>query len=209
MQAKVHTILGLRGSGKSRLLRAICRSHSRLVLIDTLQEHGRVGYVPLLDPDEFRRKMLASDSSPFRYGITPECDEIMEWVERACAARRGVCLAVDELDWWYPSSVHPIGEGLAAIVRYGRHYDQSLVVTVRRPTAISHLITSQSVIWSFPMSEPRDCEYVRKVSGMDPSRLSVPVKDSEGNTVVSEVIRTDCGDVKVCRFNLLTGEITA
>ena len=41
----VHAILGVRGYGKSRLARAIVACEKRLLVVDTLGEHGALGDV--------------------------------------------------------------------------------------------------------------------------------------------------------------------
>lgn len=202
----VHSILGKRGSGKSCLLRKVCLAAERLIVVDTLGEHCAAGYVEHV-PD------LASlidrlDAPRYRLGFCPSPNgyEEVEYVERLAASRFQVTLAVDEIDRWYPSPMSPLGNGLASICNYGRHYGQGLVVTVRRPAAISRHLTAQGVLWVFPMRDDRDRVYVVRNTGIDAASIDILNTDNDGHTIVTEVLRHDRA-TQVLRFDLSTGEL--
>lgn len=133
--------------------------------------------------------------------VAPLTPAQAEYVIAACAARESITLAIDELDYWYPSSTATLCFPLQALVRYGRHYDQTLIVTARRPQAVGREITSQAVLWCFPMQEPRDLDYVKQFASFDVSELG-----EVGDEI--QVMRADGGDVQVLTFNRRTLELS-
>jgi hypothetical protein len=187
-------------------LRKVCLDADRLILIDTLGEHSQAGYVEHIESiGEIIERM---EAPTFRLGYCPSpngYDEV-EYLERVCASRWDVTLAIDEMDKWYQSSLAPLGDGLAAIVNYGRHFRQGIVATVRRPTAISRDLRSQGTLWIFPMRDDRDRAYVYRNTGIDGGGIGVAETDSAGRTVVSEVIRREYV-TQVLQFNLQTGAL--
>lgn len=202
----VHSILGKRGSGKSCLLRAVCLAAGRLLVIDTLGEHCAAGYVE--DVPDLGSLAGRLDAPRFRLGFRPSPNGYVEveYVERLVASRYQITLAIDEIDRWYPSPNTPLGDGLASICNYGRHYGQGLVTTVRRPAAISRHLTAQGVLWAFPMRDDRDRLYILRNVGVDAGVIQILETDSQGHTIVTEVLRHD-RETQVLRFNLGTGEL--
>ncbi len=202
----VHAILGLRGYGKSRLFRALCADHTRLIIADTLGEHGELGTV--VDESGLQSGLSGAPVS-YRFVLRPLDYAVMEWLERVAASREGCCLAVDEIDMWYSDSRSPIGYGLRALVMYGRHYDQTLIAVARRPFNMSRDVTSQADLWCFPMREPRDRQYVKDVSAFDPGELRVlEMGMIDGNEVIlrTELARVGARGTEVGEFNLETGQ---
>ena len=199
MSASVHVVLGQRGKGKSRLLRKLCEeSGNRRIVLDTLREHA--SWAPCRDLEYFRQALLTLER--YDMSVSPLTRAQAEYVIGACAARCGITLAIDELDYWYPSSTATLCFPLQALVRYGRHYDQTLIVTARRPQAIGREITSQGILWCFPMVEPRDLDYVRQFASFDVSELG-----ESGDEI--QVLRADGGDSKVLTFNRRTLSLSA
>lgn len=203
----VHAILGLRGYGKSRLFRALCADETRLIMVDTLGEHGELGEI--CDCPRMQ-SLLHAEPDSFRLIYRPTTYEEVEWVERVAAARNDTTLAVDEVDMWYPDSRAPVGEGMRALVMYGRHYSQGLITVARRPFNMSRDVTSQADLWCFPMREPRDRQYVKDVSGYDPGELRVleTCSGDDGNEWVirTELARVGARGTEVGEFNLETGQ---
>lgn len=207
-QAKCHVVLGKRGDGKSRLCRTLCFEDRRLVVIDTLGEHVEDGYVkPAETPEAFRRVLLEADpAKPFRVGFYPGSEDEFEWAVQAVAARRGLALFIDEIDFWYEDSRTTPGQPLRNMVRYGRHDDQRLVVVARRPAAVHRSITSQAVLWVFPgITEPRDVDYIERYAPeLDMATLAV--RQTQGDyKIETDVARVEDGKVTIWRFNLVTG----
>lgn len=203
----VHAILGLRGYGKSRLFRALCADETRLIVIDTLGEHDALG--DIVDIPQMQAR-LSNTPETFRLVFRPVEYEETEWCERLAAARPRCCLAVDEIDMWYPDSRAPVGTGLRSLVMYGRHYEQTLVCVARRPFNMARDITSQADLWCFPMREPRDRQYVKDVSGYDPGGLLVldtrPGDDGRDLILRTELARVGARGTEIGEFNLETGQ---
>ncbi len=203
----IHAVLGLRGYGKSRLARAIVADATQLIVIDTLWEHEGLGEavdceglqsVLSRNPESYRLRVHTSTEP--EQGRA-EC----EWLERVAAARPGSTLFIDEIDYWYTGAQERPGEGILSVVRYGRHFDQTLVAVARRPQAMSKEITSQATLWVYPMQEVRDRDYVRRLSGFDPGDLSVIV-ERDGMILQCELARVGIRGVEVGVFNLETGQ---
>lgn len=204
MLTGVHAVFGYRGSGKSRLARAIVAPARKLLIVDTLGEHRGLG-TPVT-PEELARA-LSSEPEAYRYVIRPDNYETVDWLERVAAAREGCCLFIDEIDFWYQDSRAVPGEGLLSLTRYGRHYGQSVVAVARRPAAMSRSVTSQGTLWCFPMREPRDCKYVGEFANVDPSDLKT-LEERDGLVIESEIVRAGLRGVERGRFNLETGQYT-
>lgn len=204
MLSGVHAILGHRGSGKSRLARAIVAPARRLIVIDTLGEHTVLGTPTTV---EGLASSLAPGPNAYRYVIRPPNYDTVEWIERVAAARPGCCLFVDEIDYWYTDARALPGEGLLSLTRYGRHYDQSLVTVARRPADLSRSVTSQATLWCFPMREPRDRSYVAQFADLDPGDLKL-VRERDGLVLETELARAGLRGVERGRFNLETGQYT-
>lgn len=202
MLSGVHAILGYRGSGKSRLARAIVAPARRLIVVDTLGEHGGLG-TPT-NPDGLSRA-LACGPEAYRYVVRPDNYDTVEWIERVAAARPGCCLFVDEIDYWYTDARAVPGDGLLSLTRYGRHYEQSLVAIARRPADMNRAVTSQGTLWCFPMREPRDRTYVAQFADLDPADLAL-VQERDGLVIETEVARAGLRGVERGRFNLETGQ---
>lgn len=198
----VHAILGHRGSGKSRLARAIIAPSRNLLIVDTLGEHGNLA--PRVTVEQLA-SALAANPEAYRYGVLPPNLETVDWLERVAAARPGCCLFIDEIDYWYTDSRAVVGDGLAALVRYGRHYEQSVVAVARRPADLSRTVTSQATLWCFPMREPRDRAYVAQFANIDPGELQV-IRERDGLILETEIARAGVRGCETGRFNLETGQ---
>ncbi len=202
----VHSILGVRGSGKSCLFRSVCLEAERLVIVDTLGEHCQSGYVEYVHQISDLIEKLREPAFRVGYCPSPNGYEEVEYIERLVASRYQITLGIDEIDKWYPNPMSVLGDGLASIVNYGRHWGQGLVSTVRRPAAISRHLTAQGVLWAFPMRDDRDRGYVVKNIGIDPGSIDILATDANGYTVETEVLRHE-RTTQVLRFHLLTGEL--
>ncbi len=203
MLTGVHAILGHRGSGKSRLARAIVAPARRLIVVDTLGEHGCLGTT--VAPDALARA-LAAGPDAYRYCVRPDNLDTVDWLERVAASRPGCCLFVDEIDYWYQDARAVAGEGLLSLARYGRHYDQALVAVARRPADLSRSVTSQATLWCFPMREPRDRAYVAQFTTFDPATLRILRESPEGYVLETELARAGLRGVERGRFDLSTGQ---
>jgi hypothetical protein len=178
----------------------------RLVVIDSIAENVQKGLLPEVDPEELRYIMRAEEA--YRVAIVPETLEEVEWIADAVAARRNISLVVDEIDYWYPSSKHPVGRGFLNIARYGRHYNQQLVAVAREHSALHPSYRSQGILWVFPVRERGDVAYVQAVTGgFQAHTLRVVQKDSAGHILRTEVARIDGTEVRVCEFDLVASRL--
>jgi len=203
MTPGVHAILGHRGSGKSRLARALVAPSRKLLIVDTLGEHS--GLARRVQPEALAAALAATPDA-YRYGVTPCNLETVDWIERVAASRPGCCLFIDEIDFWYPDARATVGVGLSSLVRYGRHYDQTVVAIARRPADLSRTVTSQASLWCFPMREPRDRAYVAQFSSFDPADLRILETSREGYVIRTEIARTSIRGLEIGEFNLVTGQ---
>lgn len=215
MQSQVHVLMGMRGTGKTTLLRRILNPRpDRLVVIDSLGELARLGFVQGVDAETFRQTLLTR--ATYRIGIYPRDEAIFEWVCGAVAARHDITLAIEELDRWFPNTASQPPQELLDIALVGRHYGQSLVCVVHRPVTIHHSILSQAILWVFPMIDANDRRTVQMHSrrtnapdGLDPGDLQVVETDVKGNVLVTEVARVSLVDVQILHFDLRTGSLSA
>lgn len=150
---------------------------------------------------------ILKSGEPYRIGVVPEEELAVAWICQWCASLRGTTLFIDEIDYWYPSSLHIPCQGILDIARYGRHYDQTLVAVARRPSAVHPSYRAQGTLWVFPMRERGDCAYVRDVTGgFDPKSLKVLESEGE-HRLVSQVARLDPNGVVLHKFDLRNGDL--
>lgn len=177
----VEAILGKAGSGKSRLLTALCINDARLVVVDTMLEHGELA--PQEHADDLYEDIHGG--RPYRGSIWCQSVDDVEWVANLCASQRHVTLAIDEYSYWYPTPTHLPGAGVLAIVRCGRKLAQRLVVCTQSPGAISKQMLSQARMWILPLNEPRERQYVLDRTGgaVDPGELTP--YEADGQRVIA------------------------
>lgn len=158
-------------------------------------------------------RALASNPAAYRYVIQPRCLEEVEWIERVAASRRGCCLFVDEIDWWYADYRATPSEGLTALSQLGRHYDQALVTVARRPAVMMHCIMSQAELWCFPTHSPPDRKRIMEYRAPDPIDLEIlrdtpNPEDPSGPPWIleTEICRSGVRGTQVGRFDLERGQ---
>ena len=201
--------------GKTTLLRQLLSPlPSRLVVVDSLGELSRKGFVQGVTPDEFGR--ILTERETYAVGVYPDSDETFEWVCDAAAARSDITLAIDELDRWLPTTSHLPPQSLLDMSLTGGHYGQHLICIVHRPAGIHHAILSQSTVWVFPMFDANDRRTVQKhtarpnnPAGVDPGELAILESDERGWTQRVEVARVSHTEVQHLAFDLRTGVLTS
>lgn len=206
--------MGIKRSGKTTLLKELLTPlPERLVVLDTLNELSSRGFVRGVDADEFQSTLLNQER--YAVGIFPGDFERFAWVCEACAARRDITLAIDELDVWCPTTAHLPPQPLLNMSLTGGHYGQTLICITHRPVSIHHSILSQGILWVFPMFDANDRKTVMRHTtregwpkGFDPVTLRTLRTNEQGHIKAVEVARITPTDVMVCAFDLESGELT-
>jgi hypothetical protein len=182
--------------GKSNLLKLLTADDQRLLLVDTLAEHYDVAEA--LPFGEGLDRIADAGDGDFRVAIPPMTELDYFMLERVAASRDNITLAVDELDRWYRGSRVPLSDDLYFIVNYGRHFNQRLVISVRRPVACSTDIRAASDVWVFPQTHKADRKYVEDSLGFDPGELQVIERDARRRVLKTEVAHAeDAGEVTI------------
>jgi AAA domain-containing protein len=171
----VSIILGVRGFGKTTLLRRLLMDRPRVVGVDPMDQfqpiawaasqHGRIydglpGALPR-PPRRFFASVPLDWNDPL--------ETISDAVEAAVRAQ-DVTLAIDEADVHLgPTTIPAI---LRAAIHVGRHFGISVIVTARRAAGLPRLLTSQADrIYAFRTHEPRDKQYFRELTGEVPDGI--------------------------------------
>ena len=200
-----HVILGRPGSGKSSLARLLTREARRLLVVDTLAEYADSDLARVDDDGLLDALLAAGDDGGYRLAWTPIAESgdpvALPW-QFACGASAARCdstLLLDELDYWLPrGACQPLPGELAAILRYGRHYRQSVVAVVRRPADISRTLTAFATVWAFCLYEPRDRQYIAALGGPDPATLEPHVVARiPGRTGPYDLYRLELGPLRL------------
>lgn len=167
---RVNVLIGKTGSGKSRLLNVLVAPVPRLVIVDTMMEHGGLAQ----DVDIETLNHIVSSGGDFKVAHYPMDNEDFDWICQKVAATPNTSLAIDEYSMWYPVAQMAPNKGVLAIVRCGRKLKQQLFVITQSPGAITKQITGQAAIWAFQMDESNDCDYILKRTNgkVDPSTLT-------------------------------------
>jgi hypothetical protein len=166
-EKKVVLIFGKRGSGKSYFAQSLIAGAARLVIYDTLGEHGRGVVFDRDQYDLFRRFWKGCYQDSFRIVYRPiEPDLELAWIAELVWECGDVTFLVEEVDTF--CSAYRIEPEFANIIQRGRHRNITLIGITQRPYGIHRLLTSQAKeIYIFATNEPRDREYLRNLIGQD------------------------------------------
>jgi hypothetical protein len=161
LQNKVVGIVGRKGSGKSRIFQQILQRCPRVLVFDTMGEHGWIpnrcnslesvgrflGWASV--QDKFAGSLIPQNE------IEPAFDQIAEWTYE----QGGMTLGVEEVPFLCsPSYVPP---GLDRIVRLGRHRQIDLIYTGQRMAEIARRLTAATDVFVlFQHTEPRDLDAI-------------------------------------------------
>jgi hypothetical protein len=170
-QAGIVWVGGVRGMGKSTLVRHLASKAPRMLAHDP---HGEHDGLPLSDHEaaEYLEGLAArSQLDRFRVCVTvtePERFARLAW------ALRELCpdylLLVDEVDLVAPPMREPWA--FRRIVAQGRHHGISVLAASRRPAEVSRLVTSQArEFYCFFTREPGDVRYLASIFGEDADAL--------------------------------------
>jgi len=161
----VLAVFGRKGSGKSTLVKAITREHSRVIVFDALGEYGEGSKQIAFGFDACLKALEANVKAPkcflsLRLRDTGDYYDLMEVVFEM----PGTLFVLEETSLYCSPSVLP--PELSALVRYGRHRGLDQIYIARRPSEVHRDLTAQAdVIVSFEQREPRDLDYLRAATG--------------------------------------------
>jgi hypothetical protein len=146
---------GSPGTGKSTMLRARLRAHSRAVVLDPSPDKvdawRRAGYTRVRDLPELSKAIAASYRGGWRVVWTPpaeRCGEALHEVSRLLwkyqereRHPRPVALGVDEMAFCYSNAQSRRSDlsGFMALVLQGRHLDISIYGATQRPQDVAAL----------------------------------------------------------------------
>lgn len=163
-------ICGQKGSGKTYLAANMARSlHSigrRVICVAPMAGFALPGS-PIIKTAEIGLYHKYKNASIV---VNPTDDNIALTAFRYALTVGDLCLFVDEIDLYF-SPFKP-DDNLLRIVRYGRHFNLSLVAISQRPASVcKDLIAQADYKIFFRTTEPNDLAYLKKWSGIDPGRL--------------------------------------
>lgn len=184
--APVRVVLGMRGFGKTTLVRELVAAEPRMLAYDPLDEHGCLA----LEWEAFRRYVDANLPSPrFRLALVDDAD----WSEDFCAIARvlaerqpGYLLLLEEADLVAAPGQEP--PAFKWLMRRGRHFGVAVVACTRRPAELSRNVTAFATeMYVFRTQEPRDLAYLIGYIGRDAAaqveELPAPVITRDALTV--------------------------
>lgn len=165
-KAAISVIFGARGYGKSTRAREIVRGKKRLIVVDTLGEHG-AGRKKIKTPSELVAAVKADS-----FNLALQFDDAhfgFDWACRVARAVRNATLMVDEVDNYVTAGGAP--PPFDWLVRYGRHNGVELVCIARRPPDVWRNLTANAdYIYAFYTIEPNDVRYFEKYIGQSSAR---------------------------------------
>lgn len=166
----VRVVFGHKGYGKSYRVARIVREHKGDVAVwDPMSDFaGRRAGNPVRSLTLYlsaRDHLLdvAKSGRVGRVAIQAPHDQFLPWL-RAMLKARDCMIVVDEVSLFCSPSKLPaeIGE----LVRMGRHRNLDQVFVSQRPADVPRILTSNAdELILFGIREPRDLDYLRKVSG--------------------------------------------
>lgn len=163
MNNAIVAISGMRGKGKTTLLRSILSNISRVLICDTLAEHKE--FAPPYEGSLYQQLtefMSDAEGNFTRSAYLPVETEKQSfsfelWARMvyAVASQYGrIAFAVEEIDYF--SRPNAENDGLNILIQYGRHAQVDLIYTTRSLVSISRKLTSETDTWLlFRQQEPR------------------------------------------------------
>jgi len=157
-------ILGKSGYGKSTALKPLLRSTPRLILCDTMLEHGDDVEASCGEDATALEDYLAEHPYRFSAAFSPVNRERFNALCSVVWAVGNCVFVVDELSYFADAAVCP--DALRRLLQQGRHRGIHLVATAQRPARIPRDFTAAcDAILSFGVTEDRDLEYLRPYVG--------------------------------------------
>jgi len=155
-------VFGMKGSGKSFLVKDIVLDYPRVIAIDNIGEYN----LEIVQGREqsIRRIVQASREESYRLAIRTNSVEEDLQIIKLVGTLANMLLVVEETSKYVTSNYMP--EPIEALIRYGRHRAISQIYMARRPSEISRELTANADgIIVFRTQEPRDVAYMRTFIG--------------------------------------------
>lgn len=169
----IYLIFGKRGSGKTVLAKSLLNTwglNHDFVVWDYLGEYKHAVIIEDIDVfgDYIKDRVRHPEKKTQVILRLPEPD--FDEVCRIVRIKAKLLLLIEEVDG--VSSPTQIMENFKRLIRYGRHADVSMIATSRRPASVPRLLTSQADrMFLFRFREPRDVQYLREYSNINPEHL--------------------------------------
>ena len=169
LENSIISVLGMRGEGKSFLVKQIIQEYPRVIVIDNMGEYGNCQVVEGFK-NSVDAMVAASKTNQFRLSLrTFSLNEDLALLDLCFDLTHGTAapdalIVIEEASRYVSTSMLP--EPIEKLVRYGRHRRLSQIYIARRPTELHRDITAQSdIIVTFRQHEPRDMKYLSQFMG--------------------------------------------
>ena len=152
-------ILGKKGSGKTTLAKRIITRLDRVIVLDEFRDY--VECLPVKNINDLTYIVRQLDTVKFKIAYQAdnqdETDNFLEVINYV----NNYTLVIEEVDLYANS--HDIHKEILSLLKYGRHFNRSLIYISRSPFEIHRYLTRQSdFIISFMQTEPRDIQYLQE-----------------------------------------------
>jgi len=162
-------VFGLKGSGKTYLVRRLLLHHPRVLIVDPHREYGSVA-VEVSSPQELT-DYLEGTAGRWRIAyFNTHLEDDFELLTRAAWSIGNLLFVVEEVDRF--CSPTWISDSFFQIVNYGRHAPGGelagsrpvdYLAVSRTPADVHRSLTRQAYeIYCFTIAEPRDIDYLSR-----------------------------------------------
>jgi len=162
------TVMGMKGSGKTTLVRELVAERRKVLIIDTACDYSpkRDGVTVFHEWEAGLRALAETPKlSRYRYALRGLPDECLDYL-RVAFELPGVLVVLEEAPYYCSPAKLPAE--VARLVLQGRHRSIDQVYVTQRPSLVHRNVTAQSdILVSFAQHEPRDLKYLEQVAGAE------------------------------------------
>jgi hypothetical protein len=165
-------VLGKKGSGKSALVKRIIDRIDHVIIFDPMHEYGGVFYQSITELRNMSENIICESfielvtaikcltvRPKYRIIFRAVNDDEAEGFMQIMNKVNNYTLVLEECDIYTDS--HYIHSEISNLIKYGRHFNRSLIWVSRSPFEINRFLTRQTdILISFLQTEPRDIEYL-------------------------------------------------
>jgi len=173
MQNNITLIFGRKGSGKTTIAKELIKyeKHKHIIIWDFLGEYEN-GLI-ITEEKEFMKYIKTIKAGEQLEAIIRFDKDVYTKFDNLCKKVwkiKNTLLVIEEADSICSSSY--IGNGLASLIRYGRHRNIDIIGITRRPSDINRLLTSQAdTVCCYKFIEPRDVKYLTDYMQIEPEKI--------------------------------------